>query len=635
MCGIFAALSRRGPISTDYAPILEGLRHRGPDDGSFQLLGLRCDPARDCDRVWLGHRRLSIIDLSARGRQPMTTPDGRLTIIFNGEIYNFIELREQCRLAGACFVTESDTEVLLHAWRLWGEDCLTRLKGMFAFVIVDREAGTATLVRDFFGIKPLYYAVTEQTLLVSSEIFPLLQTGEVGAELDPEIAYEYLRFGATMAVDRTILREIRQLPGAHVAVFDFRTGALSMPRAYWALHATNRAITFKDAVAECRERFLDNVRLHLRSDVPVGAALSGGIDSSSIVCAMRLLEPELELKTFSYIPADPSKSEEHWVDLVHAKVGGECHKIRPTGAELSEDLELLVRRQGEPFASASIFAQFRVFQRARAEGVPVTMDGQGADELLGGYWPHVGTRAAERLRHGDVLGMARLTASSGTGIRGAAMMGGMLAQSLLPPRLRAMARSLVGRSVAPSYLDVDWLAAQDVDVAATADAMIGRYRTLKEHLVESVTQGSLPPLLRYADRNSMAASIESRVPFLTHDFAEFLLSLPPEYLISPRGVRKHVFREAMAGILPEPIRQRQDKIGFFADDGLWLRQNRERFEEIVDELGTLPLFRSLELTRFFADFWAGRHTQAALVWRAVVFGYWRREVEKVVRARRS
>lgn len=555
----------------------------------------------------------------------MMSPDGRFSLVLNGEIYNYIELRDECRRAGAEFHTGTDTEVLLAAWALWGERCLTRLKGMFAFLIVDRAAGTATIARDYFGIKPLYFTVTPDVIAVASEVLTLVESGHAGIELHPDIAYEYLRFGAPRATDRTLLRDVQSLPAAHVAVFDFRSGVLSAARPYWSLRPTPRTIGFADAVVECRERFLENVRLHLRSDVPTGAALSGGIDSSAIVCAIRRLEPDLDLHTFSYIPSDRRISEEPWIDIVHQATGGIAHKIRPRPDALADQLELLVRRQGEPFASASIFGQFLVFERAREVGVPVVLDGQGADELLGGYLQFVGTRAAEDLLHGDVIGAARRFRDGADGVRGRLAIAGHLAQSLLPSGQLALARQIAGRSLCPPYIDQDWLRAQGVAWRRTAEAMIGRHRDLRAHLIDTIECGSLTNLLRYADRNAMAFSIENRVPFLTHDFADFLFSLPSEYLISRTGMRKHVFREAMKGILPEPIRQRRDKVGFEVDEAHWLRTSRDRFADVWQELSALPMIDERALARFLADFWAHLRSASPLVWRALVFALWYRE----------
>lgn len=629
MCGLFAALSRGAPIADDYGAVLDRIRHRGPDDVGKERISLAAGAASPRDRAWLGHRRLSILDLSPRGHQPMPSPDGRFVIIFNGEIYNFLELRDELRAMGREFTSENDTEVLLQAWDVWGEGCLTRLNGMFAFVLIDRREGRAFIVRDPFGIKPIYYADAGDQLLVCSEPLPIVSTGKVSTELNPAVVYEHLRFGASGSVEETILAGVRTLPPAHIMEFDFATGTASAPRRYWQLRESRSSLSFADAAAECRERFLTNVRLHLRSDVPVGAALSGGIDSSAVVCAMRMIEPDLDLQTFSFIAAEPGHSEERWVDLVHSQVGGTCHKIRPQPDDLAADLELLVRHQGEPFGTASMYAQFRVFRRAREAGVPVTLDGQGADELLAGYWPHVGTAGAERLRAGRLGQVAQLLLNGQAGLRGKLFMAGLLSQSLLPPSARALGRRLTGKGVFPAYLDESWFAAAKVDWKELADALIGRHATLKQHLIGTVDKGSLPNLLRYADRSSMAFSVESRVPFLTADFAEFLMSLPPDYLVSPTGVRKYVFREAMRGILPEPIRQRKDKIGFFADDALWLRTNAARFDGLWEELAAQPMFKHGPFLAFIRDFFAGRHDNAALVWRAMVFGAWQRELRSV------
>jgi asparagine synthase (glutamine-hydrolysing) len=609
--------------------MVEALRHRGPDDSGEALLSVRIDGVDAPNRAWLGHRRLSIIDVSTRARQPMESSDGRFVIVFNGEIYNYVELREQCRARGCEFRTGSDTEVLLVAWSLWGVALLSRLKGMFAFVIVDRSLGVATLVRDHFGIKPLYVAETDTTVYVSSEPLPLLRLAGVDDGMNPDIVFGYLRFGATRDIKRTILRGVQTLPPAHIATFEFASGVLRTAQPYWSPRAGSRLVHFADAVAECRERFVENVRLHLRSDVPVGAALSGGVDSSAIVCAMRQLEPDVDLRTFSFISSDRAKSEERWVDLVHERVGGTCFKVCPEPSDLGSDMEDLVRCQGEPFASASIYAQYRVFKKAREMGVSVTLDGQGADELLGGYWPYVGTSAAALLRRGDFVGAVRLMIGSARGTDALRLVASLAGQSLLPKSARSFARRIAGKRFVPRYFAADWLADANVNAFGISDAMVGRYSDLKAHLVDTLSAGSLSTLLRYADRNSMAFGVESRVPFLTHDFAEFLLALPSEYLVSRDGTRKHVFREAMRNVLPEAIRIRPDKIGFVADDAVWLRASRNVFADAASECRDLPIFNGRALTRFLTDFWEGKHSHALLVWRVVVFAYWLREMERV------
>lgn len=626
MCGLFAALSLAGPIREDYAPSLAMIAHRGPDGADSRIVSLEGgDEGYRRGRAWLGHRRLSIIDPDPRGNQPMATADDRFVLVYNGEIYNYLELREECRAAGLPFRTGTDTEVLLAAWSLWGERTLERVIGMFAFVLVDRQEGVAWLARDAFGIKPLHYAITADRLLVCSEIAPILATGAVEIDIDPTQSFEYLRFGASANPDQTPVAAVRRLPAASVARFNFHSGTLAAPRQFWAPTRNTRNVSFADAVVECRERFLANLRLHLRSDVPVGAALSGGLDSSAIVCGLNHIEPDLRLNTFSFISANPRLSEERWVDAVNTHVGAIPHKIKPQPEDLASDLEALVRAQGEPFGTSSIYAQYRVFKAAREAGVPVTLDGQGADEMLGGYYPYVGTAGAAYLRRGRPDKAAALAMRGGhtNGVRLALL--AQIAQACLSGPAQRRFRGMIGREVFPAFLDRDWFESSRASWQDAADATIGTYEGLQAHLADSLSGTSLPTLLRIADRSSMASSIESRVPFLTPDFADFLLELPSEYIISANGDRKHVFREAMRGILPEAVRTRRDKIGFVADDALWLRRNWGVFETYLDEIAEAPQFDTDRTIAYLNAFKSGGKASAQQVWRIFIFAVWRRQ----------
>ncbi|MCW5646676.1 MAG: asparagine synthase (glutamine-hydrolyzing) [Sphingopyxis sp.] len=624
MCGLFAALSRSGSIREDYTRQLDMIAHRGPDGSGTAIVHLANGvPEADREgRAWLGHRRLSIIDPDPRANQPMAVADDRYVMVYNGEIYNYLELRRECVAAGWSFRTESDSEVLLACWALWGEDAVRRFVGMFAFVIVDREAGQAWIGRDAFGIKPLHYVLTDDRLLICSELPPLVSTGRVPLDIDPLQTVEFIRFGASTTTESTLIDGVRRLPAASVARFDFATGALSEPRIFWRPNTARRKIGFADAVAECRERFLTNIRLHLRSDVPVGAALSGGLDSSSIVCAIHHLEPDVRLNTFSFISAEPGQSEEKWVDIVNAHIGAEAHKVVPQPGDLANDIDRMIAIQGEPFGSASIYAQYRVFAMAREAGVPVTLDGQGADEILAGYWPYVATYGASQIRRGRIDRALRLIAHGGDSMGTRLRMAAQLGQALLPAGAIGRYRRALGRSILPPFLDSEWLTANRVDEAAIAGTMLTNYPDMASHLMDTTVRTSLPTLLRIADRSSMAFSVESRVPFLTPDFADFLFSLPPEYIVSPRGDRKHVFREAMHGILPEAIRTRRDKIGFFADDGLWLRGNRATFERYRDAVAAVPAFNSKRTGDYLRGFFDEGRGSAQQVWRIFMFAIW-------------
>jgi asparagine synthase (glutamine-hydrolysing) len=629
MCGILAALGPQPQDEHRMRTALEALAHRGPDGtGQESLVS-----AHGC-HAWLGHTRLSILDLSSRGAQPMAHPTGRFVLTYNGEIYNYQELRSQLTAAGIRFRTDTDTEVLLEGWAHWGAGVLHRATGMFAFVLVDREQSVAYIARDHFGIKPLFYVQDASGLLVASEIPALLSTGRVSADLDSTQTLEYLRFGTTSATSQSLLRDVKVLPAAHLLTYDLRANA-GRASAYWSLTATPRALSFREAVVETRERFLASVALHLRSDVPVGAALSGGLDSSAVVGAMRHLEPDMALHTFSYVAEDPRRDESRYMAAVSATARTTPHYVTPAPGDLHRDLPTLVRRMGEPFGSASIYAQFRVFKLAREAGVPVTLDGQGADELLAGYWTYVGTRAKDLLSQGRLSDVARLGRGTVRGLGSWPKFVALMAQSMSPGRGGHLLRRLLGRQVIPPFVRPEWLRRQHVDVATVTAGMVGDTSSLHSHLASTVTRTSLPVLLRYADRNSMAHSIESRVPFLTPDFAQFILSLPPEHLVSPDGDRKHVFREAMRDFLPPAVATRRDKIGFEADENDWLRDVIPHHDSAFRALATLDAVDGALLDHVVREFQQGRSQSGPLVWRALIFGLWLQDVQQQISAARA
>jgi asparagine synthase (glutamine-hydrolysing) len=591
MCGIAGIAGRE--VSGEGPALLQRMsgliRHRGPDDqgalgwtgtGPVQL----ADEPRELApaRVLLAHRRLSILDLSAAGRQPMVTADGRHAIVFNGEIYNYRELRTELEGLGCAFRTRTDTEVLLQAFVRWGAAALNRLVGMFAFAVLDTRARTLFLARDFFGIKPLYYAPWAGGAAFASEVKPLLELPGVGRAAHPGRVYEYLSSGGSDHGPHTFFADVLQLPAGHYLEVDLDRPGELRPVQYWRLQAGAPArLSFAEAAEELRARFLDSVRLHLRSDVPVGAALSGGIDSSSIVMAMRALEPALELHTFSYVADDARVSEERWVDVVHAAAGTAAHKAQPGAGEMVAELDALIRVQEEPFGSTSNYAQNRVFRLAREAGIKVMLDGQGADELLGGYWPFLIARFGSLVYGGRFLRSARFLAQAARlpHVPARALMTGA-AGVLVPAHLRSWARGAVKhrQDVAPDWLRSGWFRDRGADAAPSMPPP-GR-AMLRSHLRHSVETG-LAALLRFEDRNSMAYSIESRVPFLTPQLAEFIFSLPEEYVVRGDGTSKAVFRQSMRGLVPDAILDRRDKIGFATPERDWLGAMRPWVEGVL------------------------------------------------------
>ena len=564
----------------------------------------------------LVHNRLSIIDLSECGHQPMYSQDGRYSIVYNGEIYNHLELRAELETLGHSFRSRSDTEVLLRCYLQWGKQCLERLTGMFAFAVLDLWEQQLFLARDFFGIKPLYFTQWRGGIAFASEIKALLTLPGIQRNANPQRVYDYLRFGLTDHGQETLFAGIHQLPAAHYLHLRGRADEIPEAVRYWRLAPQRREITFEAAAAELRSRFLDSVRLHLRSDVPVGAALSGGIDSSSIVMAMRHLEPSLELHAFSYVADDPGLTEERWVDLVGSASGAQVHKLRTYPEELVDDLDALIRAQDEPFGSTSIYAQYRVFQLAHQAGIKVMLDGQGADELLGGYRPFVAARAASLVRQNrwhELLKFVRY-ASQRRGHHELPLLH-YLASVLLPDRVQETLRRATRRGAPPEWLDDTWFRAHGVRTGSKGYAP-GR-EVLRAQLLRQVTETSLPMLLRFEDRNSMAWSIESRVPFLTTGLADFVLSLPEEYVIGPDGTSKAVFRTAMRGIVPDAVLDRRDKIGFATPESMWMTAIAPKVEAALrsDTAARCHAFNLPKVQREWEDIRTGRRPYDLRVWR--------------------
>ncbi len=572
MCGIAGIL---GQAANERAPLLT-LAHRGPDDSGWVAHSKHA--ATNAFHSVLLHRRLSILDLSDAGHQPMATADGLCTIVFNGEIYNYRELRDELKSLGRDFHTESDTEVLLQAYVEWGAACLRKLIGMFAFAIKDERRRVLFLARDFFGIKPLYYVRLNERFAFASEIKALLDWLPIKRTVEPQRLYEYLRFGRTDHGDRTMWSAIKQVPAAHYLEVPLDQPSAGEPVRYWDVPTDGPMdISFDDAAERVRELFLQNIRLHLRSDVPVGAALSGGIDSSAIVAAMRVVAPRMDIHAFSYIADDPAVCEERWVDLAVERAGAQVHKVRANPDDLIADLDRLIYTQDEPFGSTSIYAQYRVFRLAAEHGIKVMLDGQGADELLAGYRQYVPARLASLVQQGRFVAAHQFAAKAARlpGMRGRMRLWLQAARLLMP----GVGARMIDRWLMPDWLNARWFADRGVRFPSIQGAR-SRHRMLDE-LKQTVVATSLPMLLRYEDRNSMAASIESRVPFLTPEFAEFVLRLPEEHILSSDGTSKCVFRHAMRGIVPDAILDRRDKIGFATPENDWLKTLRPWVDAVL------------------------------------------------------
>ena len=588
MCGILGVFYNKNLKKQIYSAQLaiKHLQHRGPNDNGLDTFKISTG-----GQLLLGHTRLSIIDLSQGGHQPMHSLDKRYTIIFNGEIYNYRELKKELEMKGKKFITGSDTEVLLNSWIQWGKESLKRLTGMFAFAIFDKSNETLTLVRDAFGIKPLYYAKIKNELYFASELPALLKLLPCDQNLNYQTAYNYLVWGQYDNSSETFYKEIKHLTPGNLLTVDLKqlenNQTINIPnRWWWPSIKENNNLSFKEAAKKIREIFLKNVQLHLRSDVPIGAALSGGIDSSAIVCAIRYLEPDMPINTFSYVASQSNINEENWIDIVNNHVGAISHKIFVKPEELLQDIDKLIYVQGEPFGSTSIYAQYRIFKAAKEAGVTVLLEGQGADELFGGYdgYPKSYLKSMKDLnRYFEIPKyLYNWSKRSGRGWKKASL---LLCDLIIPEKLKPLIYTIGKKSIS-KYLNNYWIKEKNIinkNIYLTEYKTENQGRRLTEQLRAALTGSGLNSLLRHSDRSSMHWSIENRVPFLTVEMAEFALSLPESYLVSKQGETKSVFREAMRGLVPDVILDRKDKIGFETPEQIWLNKHKEKIKNLLKE----------------------------------------------------
>jgi asparagine synthase (glutamine-hydrolysing) len=540
-------------------------RHRGPDDeGVFAE-----------KNAGLSFRRLAVIDLSPAGHQPMSSADGTCRIVFNGEIYNYGELRNELQGYGHEFISHSDTEVILAAYKQWDIECLRRFNGMWAFAIWDREKKCLFCARDRFGIKPFYYHKNEERFLFSSEIKALFADASTPCEPDETSVASYLLLGEVHFGEKTFYEQIRQLPAAHYMLVHENGVEI---RRYWQIHPEkyNPSITDGEALEEFHKLFYDSIRLHLQSDVPVGTCLSGGLDSSAIVCAAneilfetgkkpdRLFVQDRQ-KTFSACYDDPRCDERRWINSVVKRTKVHAHEIYPTAEGLFSDLADMVWYQEEPVAGSSIYAQWCVMRRAREAGVVVLLDGQGSDEILGGYQSCYWYYLAGMARSGRFPSLLRAMSTAwGTHERPAVkdMLGTVFA--VMPDTVRERIRILRSMKRSKNWLGKKMKYSPDRQVYETGHATY-----LGRTLARDLTYNSLPALLKYEDRNSMAHSIEARVPFLDYRIVEFVMSLPDHMKIR-NGRTKWLLREGLRNTLPDDIYGRRDKIGFGTPEDKWL-----------------------------------------------------------------
>ncbi|MCX5801654.1 MAG: asparagine synthase (glutamine-hydrolyzing) [Candidatus Eisenbacteria bacterium] len=596
ICGIVGAESRNPETRDTLEKMTRVMKHRGPDAEGFYL----------DEFVALGHVRLSIIDVE-HGCEPMPNEDETVWIVLNGEIYNYIELRRELVAKGHIFRTRSDTEVVLHSYEEYGEACVDDFNGMFAFAIWDKPRRKLLLARDRVGIKPLYYTRQGGQFLFASEIKGLLENQICKRRADMGSVAEYM-VRSYVTGERTFLVDVRKLEPGHLLVY--QDGSLKKSK-YWDVSFAGEDKGESHYVEKLAWLISDSVRLQLRSDVPLGAYLSGGIDSSTVVCAATKLLSR-PLKTFSGAFAEgPRYDERKYIAVVEKACKTDHHEIVPTMDEFFERLPLLIWFLDEPVVGAGVFPQYAVSALA-GKHVKVILGGQGGDELFAGYTkyyrPYFTDRIADfaRLRFGrsspatiipDFLMFLR---NRGTTDIPAFLrkLSAPSPHSVLSPKMRRLATELP-LPVLPEGL-------------GSLDLML--YVDLKEYLQS---------LLHVEDRASMAASIESRVPILDHRIVELAASVPYKYKMR-HGLTKHLLRRAATGSVPDVILSRRDKKGFPTPIDVWFSRRSRAILNLLDspgveERGILDRKGAVEIV---SDHVRGKRDNSFLIWKMINVELW-------------
>lgn len=618
LAGIFDSRERR-PIDRDLlSAMTDSLSHRGPDGAGYYV----------AEGIGLGHRRLSIIDL-AGGHQPLFNEDHSVSVVYNGEIYNFRELASQLRALGHHFRTVCDTEVVVHAWEEWGPDCVKRFRGMFAFALWDSNSKTLFLARDRLGIKPLYYAaLSDGRVIFGSEMKALLCDPALERRFDIQAIEDYFAFGY-VPDPKSIYASVRKLAPAHTLVWK-RGAPTPHPQKYWdiAFHP-NTSITEVDACIELRERMSEAVRMHLVADVPLGAFLSGGVDSSSVVSMMAEHSPT-PVNTCS-IGFDVSEFDEARYAALVAKHLKTDHRMQQVTANSFELIEEISGFYDEPFADSSAMPTYQVCRLAR-EKVTVALSGDGGDEAFAGYrryrWHHyeelVRGMFPRQIRQPlfSLLGQiypkldwaprSLRAKSTFQALARDSIEGYFHSVSILGDRLR---RRLYSERM---LRDLQGYHARNILEEAIKDAPVEHHLDLVQYAdMKTYLPGDI---LTKVDRASMATSLEVRVPLLDHELLEWVATLPPNFRLRARE-GKYLLKKAMEGRLPNEILYR-DKMGFSIPLANWFRgplRESARRRLIEGELSQIGLFDMRFVKRLLDEHSSGISDRSAAIWALLMF----------------
>lgn len=581
MCGIAGILNfNNKPLCLkSLVKMTEIVKHRGPDGQGIVLFDPNVRSGQAGTKEYLpaefnqysqqvfdsafsigfGHTRLSIIDLSKRGHQPMCNDDESLWIVHNGEIYNYLEIKAELIAKGYKFKSDTDTEVLLYSYQEWGEDCLHKFNGMWAFAIWDRKNKSLFCSRDRFGVKPFYYYLKDNIFIFASEIKQILECSEYNREPNDLVIYDYLTIGLENHTDQTFFKGIFELKGGECATLDLDNNTFKKKRFYDLNKISSIREPDRESDSESYDRFkelfIDSVKLRLRSDVPIGSSLSGGLDSSAVVSVGSSLQKnDTFFNTFTACWADEKIDEKKYAKVVVGSSDAKANYIYPSPEELKQDLSRLIWHQEEPFGSLSIFAQWSVMKAAKNKEIPVLLDGQGGDEVFLGYERYFSWFLLELIKK---LKLRKFFHEVNC-----------IAKNSKLTRMEIIlfyiyfnfndVRSFRLKKKAKHFLNVSFI--KSVNMKKRLNVFKSVKSVIDLQILE-IQQLQLAHLLRYSDKNSMAFSIECRLPFLDYRLVEFALGQSSEKKIRD-GWTKNIVREGLKGLIPEKIRKRKNKLGF-------------------------------------------------------------------------
>lgn len=621
MCGI-AGLIRKDnkPVSVEVVKrMTDKLVHRGPDaEGQIVWKSLG-----------LGHRRLSILDLSEQGKQPMESADGSFVIVFNGEIYNYLELKEELKKRGVEFRNNTDTEVIMESYRHWGKDCVNHFNGMWAFVLLDKTKNRVFASRDRMGVKPFYFINRNDVFAFASEPKAMLEIFPEERVYNPTMIYQYLQGKSEDMDEQTFYKNIFQLEPATALVYDLGRHQVSQWR-YWEIDADKiyeKRMKGKNPVKEFRKLLEDSVRIRMRSDVPIGASLSGGLDSSTIVGILSKKYGK-KVKTFSSVYDDDECNEKEYIDAVNIFAGADINLVFPdNNLNLLNAIEKITIYHDGPNTSASMYSMYSVYQEAQKK-VKVLLDGQGADELLGGYFESYFARLGEVLSKNTLF--AKMEAMKMIHIIGREWpeMTERMPTELVRKAMGEKASLRYPHKASTRFSKHINIFSEEFEqnVNKNIEQKKGKVKgKLNEELYSQLTQTFLPQILHNVDGNSMTFSVEVRLPFLDYRIVEFCMALDGKYKIKNQWT-KWILRKSCKSYLPKEVLYRKNKMGFPAPFGRWIREcdERDKIKEIIFALGDRGIVKKDAVIRYYNQHMAGEVDRSIILYRFLSLELWLR-----------